>query len=194
MNLDRSIIALLAEREVLQSQIDAIDRTLTALQGTLPDPISAQTATAVPEVIRILPKRVLSEAPQGRARRRPAKSTSFQASCLRAGTRARRGSGVGEINQQRRSPTGEAPRVDCRIGQRDAALARVGFCIATKNPDGANRNYDGRRALSVTRAALWGSRSSPTPRNSDICTRGRCHRWGGTRRKGARHARGMLRH
>ena len=58
MNLDRSIKALLTERERLQNQISAITKALFILQDSTPIEISG--FAALPEVQRLRPRKVLS--------------------------------------------------------------------------------------------------------------------------------------
>jgi hypothetical protein len=85
ISLEKSIKALLAEREHLQHQLNAVDQALAALRGTAlptvpPVQIAHAASDAVP-VTRLAPKRVLSEEhkrklTEGRQRSRQAKEVA----------------------------------------------------------------------------------------------------------------------
>ena len=117
LDLEKSINALLAEREHLLNQIGAIDQALAALRGTTvraarPAEI-AQVAAAVPAVTRVAPKRVLSEEhkrklAEGRRRIRQAKAVA-------KGTAREQLEGLPALG----GPTSEAPRLVKRLASRD---------------------------------------------------------------------------
>ena len=120
LNLEKSINALLAEREHLLNQVGAIDQALAALRGTTlpaaPPAEIAQVAPAVPAVTRVAPKRVLTE--EHRRKLAEGRQRTRQAKAVAKGTAREQLEGVPALA----GPTSEAPRLVKHRASRDLTV------------------------------------------------------------------------